>query len=99
MHMFKKLKEKWGVTSNFQFWLIFTIFGVTGTSMLFIKPPLFELLGIHRDMPLLLYILLYILIITPVYFTVLLLIGSIFGQYRFFIGFIKRMFSRFSRKS
>lgn len=96
--MINKLKKRWGVTSNFQFWLVFCIFGITGSSMLFIKPPLFELLGIHSDMPFLLYALLYVLIITPVYFIVLLILGSLLGQQRFFIAFMKRMVSR-SRRS
>lgn len=95
--MFRKLKKKWGIESDFQFWLIFSIFGLTGTSMLFIKPSLFALLGIHRDLPFLLYALLYVLIITPVYFITLMILGSLLGQYKFFSRFIMRMFSRFTR--
>lgn len=96
--MFRKLKNKWGIKSNFQFWLIFCIFGITGTSMLFIKPPIFQLLGIDSSQHVLVYILLYILIITPAYFIVLLIIGSLLGQFRFFWEFEKKMFSRFSGK-
>ncbi|MCD4682994.1 MAG: hypothetical protein K8R86_06900 [Bacteroidales bacterium] len=95
--MFKKLKHKWGITGNFQFWLIFCIFAITGTSMLVIKPPLFQLLGIDRSLHILLYILLYILIITPVYFVTLLIIGSLLGQFRFFWEFEKKMFKRFKK--
>lgn len=95
MSYFKKLKAKWGIKSNLQFWWVFTIFGITGTSILFIKPPLFEALGIHSDLPTWAYVLLYILIITPVYFITLLIIGSLLGQHKFFWGFIKRTFSRF----
>lgn len=95
--MFKKLKKRWGIESNSQFWLVFSIFGITGTSMLFIKPPLFDFLGIHTDLHFLLYALLYVIIITPVYFIVLMIIGSLLGQYEFFSGFIKRMFTRFKR--
>ena len=43
--------------------------------------------------------ILYILIITPVYFTTLLIIGSLFGQFRFFWEFEKKMFLRFRKKS
>jgi hypothetical protein len=96
--MFEKLKNKWEIKSNFQFWLVFSIFGVTGTSMLFLKPPIFAYLGIDNSIHSLLYVLLYILIITPIYFIVLLIIGSIFGQFRFFWEFVKKMFSRFGRK-
>lgn len=95
--MFRKLKKKWGIESNFQFWLVFSIFAVTGTSMLFLKPPVFELLGIHKSMPFVLYAILYVIIITPIYFIVLIVLGSVLGQYAFFSAFIKRMFSRFRR--
>lgn len=97
--MFKKLKDKWGIDNNFQFWLIFSIFGITGTSMLFIKPPLFGILGITSDIPIVLYVILYVLIITPVYFIVLLIIGSLLGQQKFFFNFVKKMFTRFHKKS
>lgn len=97
--MFKKLKNKWGIKSNFQFWLIFFIFGITGSSMLFLKPPVFAFFGINHSIPTILYILLYILIVTPMYFTTLLIIGSIFGQFRFFWEFEKKTFSHFQRKS
>jgi len=97
--MFKKLKNKWGIKSNFQFWLVFCIFGITGTSMLFLKPPVFAFFGIDHSIPTVLYVLLYILIVTPMYFITLLIIGSIFGQFRFFWEFEKKtFFSFFKRK-
>jgi len=96
--MFKKLKNKWGIKSNFQFWLIFCIFGITGTSMLFLKPPVFAFFGIDHSIPTALYVLLYVLIVTPMYFITLLIIGSIFGQFKFFWEFEKKMFTRFNRK-
>ncbi|MCD4698300.1 MAG: hypothetical protein K8S16_18900 [Bacteroidales bacterium] len=96
--MINKLKHKWGIKSDFQFWLVFSIFGLTGTSMLFIKPPVFDLLGIDSSYSTWLYVLLYILIITPLYFIVLLIIGSIFGQFKFFWVFVKKMIFRFRMK-
>lgn len=90
--MIKHLKKKWGIQSNLHFWWIFSIFGITGTSMLFIKPPLFSFLGIDSTIPAFQYALLYILIITPVYFFTLLIIGSILGQFNFFWNFEKKTF-------
>ncbi len=94
MKYFDRLKKKWEIRSNYQFWLIMLIFAVTGTSVLFTKPLIFDLLGITDSLHFFLYALLYLLIITPVYFISLLLIGSLFGQYRFFNRFIQRIFIR-----
>jgi len=88
------LKNKWEIESNFRFWKIFCLFGITGTSMLFFKPPIFNFLGIDHSLATWLYVILYILIITPLYFTVLLIIGSIFGEFKFFWKFVKKTFSR-----
>jgi hypothetical protein len=96
--MFKKLKNKWGIQSNFQFWLVFCIFGITGTSMLFLKPPVFAFFGIDHSTHIVLYVLLYIIIVTPMYFVTLIIIGSIFGQFKFFWEFEKKMISRFKKK-
>jgi hypothetical protein len=91
---FTRFKNKWGIRSNLQFWIIMLVFALTGSSLLIIKPPLFALLGIDGSMHWLPYSLLYILIITPVYFIVLMLIGSALGQFRFFSRFVLRHIKR-----
>lgn len=96
--MFKKLKNKWGITSNFQFWLIFVIFAIAGSSTLFVKRPVFDLLGIDSETPWWIVVPVYIITITPAYFAILLFYGTIFGQFKFFWEFEKKMFSRFGGK-
>lgn len=96
--MFTKLKNKWGVKSNFQFWLIFIIFAITGSSTLFVKRPVFDLLGIDTGTSWWIVVPVYIITITPAYFIMLLFYGTIFGQFKFFWEFEKKMFSRFTRK-
>ena len=86
---FKYLKQKWGIESNFQFWLIFTIFGISGTSTLFVKEPIFALLGMDEHTSFWIKFLVYILTITPAYFTLLLFYGTLLGQFKFFSRFIK----------
>ena len=36
----KKLKERWGITSNFQLVIIFIVFGITGSVSAYISGPL-----------------------------------------------------------
>ncbi len=96
--MFEKLKNKWGITNNFQFWLIFFIFAITGSSTLFVKRPVFALLGIDSSTSLWVVIPVYLITITPAYFVILMFYGTIFGQFKFFWEFEKKMFRRFRRK-
>ena len=96
--MFEKLKNKWGITNNFQFWLIFFIFAITGSSTLFVKRPVFVLLGIDSATSLWVVIPVYLITITPAYFIILMFYGTIFGQFKFFWEFEKKMFRRFRRK-
>ncbi|RLC25279.1 MAG: diacylglyceryl transferase [Deltaproteobacteria bacterium] len=96
--MFKKLKDKWGLKSNFQFWLIFVIFAISGSSTLFVKQPVFDFLGIDSTTSWWIVVPVYLLTITPSYFVILLFYGTIFGQFKFFWEFEKKMFSRFSGK-
>jgi len=94
--MFKRLKKKWGIESNFQFWLIFGIFAISGTSTLFVKIPLYALLNITEDTQTWIKVVVYLLAITPAYFMLLLFYGFIFGQFRFFWRFFKRFLGRFT---
>ena len=91
----KKLKERWGLKSNTQLAIILIVFAVTGTTSSLIAKPILNFLGISKDsMNLLLYILLYILIIFPIYKIMLLILGTLAGQHTFFKNFLIKMLSR-----
>ena len=92
--MLDKLKQRWGVTSAGQVILILIVFACTGFSVLFIKQPLFDLAGITAETSPWIRIPFYIFTIFPAYQVLLLLYGFIFGQFRFFWDFEKRMVSR-----
>jgi len=104
MDYFKKLKEKWDVKSNFQFLIIFIVFGITGSSSVFVAKPIMELLGIlpvyFEDIFLgnVVYGILRILVIFPVYQILLLLFGSLLFQFKFFWNFEKKILSRMGFK-
>ncbi|MEO8515678.1 MAG: DUF6787 family protein [Flavobacterium sp.] len=88
----KKLKERWGITSNIQFTVIFIIFAITGSASVMVSKPIMSLLGITKDsMPYILYLLLKIIIVLPVYQVLLVGFGFIFGQFTFFWNFEKKM--------
>ena len=45
----KKLKEKWGINSNYQLLIIFFVFSVTGSLALLIATPLLNICGINKE--------------------------------------------------
>ncbi|HDR51810.1 MAG TPA: diacylglyceryl transferase [Mariniphaga anaerophila] len=96
--MLKKLKKKWNIKSNAQLVLILVIFSVTGSASLFVRKAVFNWIGITGDTSLWIKIPLYVLIIFPAYQILFLLIGALFGQFRFVWEFEKKFFSRLSFK-
>ncbi|MEK9740111.1 MAG: DUF6787 family protein [Flavobacteriaceae bacterium] len=98
--MLKRLKEKWGIVSNKQLIIIFVVFGITGSLSVKLALPVLQYLNINPDtfetIPLgnVIYWVLRILIIFPVYQVLLLGIGTIFFQFRFFWEFEKKIMNR-----
>lgn len=97
----QKLKERWGIDNNFQIVIIFIVFAVTGSSSVYVARPFLDAIGFSRDVfpegilwGGLVYTTLRILIIFPIYQVLLILFGWLFGQFRFFLNFEKKMLGR-----
>ena len=96
----KKLKERWDIESNFQLVIIFIVFSITGSLAAYLAKPVLELIHLSRTafpehfFGGFLYYSLRILLIFPIYQVLLILIGTIFGQHKFFWNFEKKMLSR-----
>ena len=95
----KRLKEKWGITSNFQLLIIFFVFSVTGSLALWVAKPLLSVLGVKKDLlsPWIFWPV-RILIIFPTYQILIVIIGALFGQFKFFWAFEKKMLIRLGFK-
>jgi hypothetical protein len=88
----KKLKERWGITSNIQFTVIFIVFAITGSASVMVSKPIMSFLGITKDsLPYFLYFILKIIIVLPLYQILLVCFGFVFGQFTFFWNFEKKM--------
>ena len=87
----KKLKKRWNIETNWQLFVIFLVFTITGSSAAKLAAPITELLGIHREMGGFLYWIVRILIIFPVYQVLLVFFGWLFGEFAFFWKFEKKM--------
>ncbi|MGB3144310.1 MAG: DUF6787 family protein [Maribacter sp.] len=95
-----KLKERWGITSNLQLIIIFIVFAITGSSSVFVAKPFLNFIGLQQsNFPEawwggVLYWFLRILLIFPFYQILLVIYGFIFGQFKFFWNFEKKMLKR-----
>lgn len=104
MDYFNRLKIKWAVESNLQLFVIFIVFGITGSASVKIASPLLELLGVEPTyfeelfLGNILYWILRILIVFPIYQVLLLFFGTLFFQFKFFWSFEKKMLSRMGFK-
>jgi hypothetical protein len=95
----KRLKEKWGITSNFQFIIILIVFSVTGTLAVWVAKPILELVGLDKSAvtPWMFWPI-RIAIIFPIYQVMIVVIGALFGQFKFFWAFEKKMLVRLGFK-
>ena len=92
--MFEKLKQRWNIKSNSQVFIILVVFAITGSTTVYLKKMIFNLAGINTETPLMAKVIFYIVVILAVYNVLLLIIGFLFGQFRFFWEFEKKFFSR-----
>ena len=95
----ENFKKKWGIETNFQLTIILLVFAITGSSSVKFANPLIEFIGISPDnVYWILYWTLNILITFGLYQVLLLIFGTLFGQFKFFWEFEKKMLSRFGIK-
>ena len=95
MGLINKIKRRWEIKSNRQLLIIFLVFGITGSLAAWISKPILEFIGLKETtISAWAYWPIRIIIVFPLYQILLLIIGTIFGQYKFFKNFIKKMFRR-----
>lgn len=90
-----KLKERWGINSNIDLILILVGFSITGSLSAYFSKPITSLIGVTSETsPLYIFIPVRILILFPVYQILLVFVGAILGQFKFFWNFEKKMLKR-----
>ena len=95
----KKLKEKWGITSNFQLMIILIVFSVTGSIAVWIAKPLLDFIGLDKSaVSSWIFWPIRIAIIFPTYQILIVIVGALFGQFKFFWIFEKKMLARLGFK-
>jgi hypothetical protein len=96
----EKLKERWGLTSNWQLVAIFVVFSLNGSFATWVAKPVTAFFGLSAETtePYILYLFFRILLIFPIYQLTLPLVGWVFGQFKFFWAFEKKMLRRIGFK-
>lgn len=88
----QRLQARWGV-SAWQVIVILIVFAFTGFTVMFLKKPVVAFFTGEGAQPILFTVIYYILIL-PIYNVFLLIYGFLFGQFRFFWEFEKKMLRR-----
>jgi putative Mn2+ efflux pump MntP len=95
----EKLKERWGIDSNLALIAIFIVFAINGSFAAWVAKPITSFIGISSETTSAwIYWPLRILIVFPVYQITLPLVGWLFGQFKFFWDFEKKMLKRMGFK-
>lgn len=87
----KGLKQRWGLTSNWQFGVILVVFAITGSASAWLSKPFCFWLGIVKEDFGFWFTPIRLLLVFPIYQVLLVAIGFLFGQFKFFWTFEKKM--------
>ena len=90
-----RLKEKWGIKSNFQLVIILIVFAITGSISALISSPIIDFIFGESDINGIVKFILQLLIIMPIYQVLLLFFGYIFFQFNVFFKFVKKFLKLF----
>jgi len=97
-NFFDRLKTRWGIGSNIQVILILIVFAINGSFAAWVASPITEALGLDKETTNgFVYWPLRILMVFPIYQITLPIVGFLFGQFKFFWGFTKKMIKPFNR--
>ena len=91
----KRLKQRWNITSNFQLLIIFLVFTINGSLSVAIAKPITNFIGISSETTnSLIFWTVRIFLMFIIYQILLVVIGTLFGQHKFFWNMEKKMLSR-----
>jgi hypothetical protein len=92
-----RLKERWNLNSSLDVLIVLFVFACTGTTVLYIKEPILNWLGMNGERTWW-QNLLYLLAVLPVYNLILLFYGFLLGKFNFFWEFEKKTWKRITGK-
>ncbi len=95
LKIFEKLETKWDVAYRWELIAIFIVFAITGSTSARISDPIISFIGLSKETTSgWIYWPFRIILIFPIYQILLVFVGWVFGQFKFFWNFEKKMLSR-----
>ena len=85
----EKLKKVFKVKSSYQLVIVFIVFGITGSLSLFVSDYILGFLNLDS-------FILSVLLLLIIYQILLIIIGTLFGEFTYFWAMEKKIISRFS---
>ena len=93
--MIKNLINRFNAKSKLHLFIIFLVFGLSGSLSLWISSPIMSALDLKNIFNnYILYIFFRILIIIPIYQLILIVIATFFGEFEYFWRFEKKFLKR-----
>ncbi len=93
----EKLKGKWGLKNLVQVVMVLIVFSLTGMTVVWIRPVIFSWFGFDDETLFITKTITYILLIFPMYQILILVYGTLLGQFAFFWDKEKKLFNAISR--
>lgn len=95
----EKLKQRWGLTSNWEVLAIIVAFSINGSFAAFIVKPSLAIIGITKEnLNIVVFYILYFVPVIIIYQFTLPLVGWLVGQYAFFKNMQTKMLIRMKLK-
>jgi hypothetical protein len=87
--LWERLKNHWKITSNIQVAIILLTFALSGFSTLYVHNYIDFLLGVDEESDFWIKVLIFVLMVLPIFNLFLFVWGTLLGQQKFVIRFIR----------
>ena len=91
----KTIKRIFKVKSTYQLIIVFIVFSISGSLSVIVSGPIIEFMNIRSLISYdFLFLIIRILILFPIYQIILIFIGTLFGQFKYFWKFEKKFWNK-----
>ena len=95
----EKIRNFFKVESNYQLFIVNLVFAVTGTLAVYFAGTIIIFVGLNENsINPMFYWIFRILLLIPVYQFLLIIVGTLFGEFSYFWEMEKKMLNRFIKK-
>ena len=93
VNYWKGFKRRWQIDNDWQVAIILVVFALTGTTTMYVNRWFNEWVGFDEHTSFWVKLVMFLILVLPVYNILLLIYGTLLGQYKFFSHFIVKFFS------